>query len=183
MMLVRILGFGSNWWARYGRDPEDRYRYTRHAAYFNSAGVRCGSNFRRHWSVSGLIRFNGVGDFNPRFPRRSIGSTFECTDPAFAFGGNRVVFLRKSRASAQPDYYLTAISSDRFGVMDFENTDWKSHSVLPLAVSRLGQKQEAVLLMKAGDSVRTDLGTWRLMAGGDNTSGASLEFTEGASLG
>jgi hypothetical protein len=183
MMLVTILGFGSNWWARYGRDPEDRHRYTRHAAYFNSAGVRCGSKIRRHWIVSGLIRFNGVGDFNPQFPRRSIGSTFECTEPAFACGGNRVLFLRRARASARPDYYLTSISSDRFGVMDFESPDWKSHSVLPIAVSRLGQKQEAVLLMKAGDSVRTDLGTWRLMAGGNNTSGASLEFTEGATLG
>ena len=42
MMLVKIMEFGSNWWARFGRDPQDRYRYTRHAAYFNSTGVRCG---------------------------------------------------------------------------------------------------------------------------------------------
>jgi len=34
--VVKILEFGSNWWARFGRDPQDRYRYTRHAAYFNS---------------------------------------------------------------------------------------------------------------------------------------------------
>ena len=39
MMLVKILEFGSNWWARFGRDPHDRYRYTRHAAYFNSTGL------------------------------------------------------------------------------------------------------------------------------------------------
>jgi hypothetical protein len=25
MMLVKILEFGSNWWARFGRDPHDRY--------------------------------------------------------------------------------------------------------------------------------------------------------------
>ena len=59
MMLVKILGFGSNWWARFGRDPQDRYRYTRHAAYFNSTGVRCGNKMRRYWVVPGLIRFNG----------------------------------------------------------------------------------------------------------------------------
>ena len=47
MMLVKILGFGSNWWARFGRDPQDRYRFTRHAAYFNSTGVRCGNKIRR----------------------------------------------------------------------------------------------------------------------------------------
>ena len=74
MMLVKILEFGSNWWARFGRDPHDRYRYTRHAAYFNSTGVRCGSKMRRYWLVPGLIRFNGVGDFNPQFPEpRSRG--------------------------------------------------------------------------------------------------------------
>ena len=31
MMLVKILAFGSSWWARSGRDPHDRFRYTRHA--------------------------------------------------------------------------------------------------------------------------------------------------------
>src|SRR5581483_274962 len=42
-VLVRILSFGCNWWARFGHDPEDRYRYTRRAAYYNSTGVRCGN--------------------------------------------------------------------------------------------------------------------------------------------
>ena len=37
----KVLKFGSNWWARFGHDPRDRYRYTRHAAYFNSTGLIC----------------------------------------------------------------------------------------------------------------------------------------------
>ena len=97
MMLVKILGFGSNWWARFGRDPQDRYRYTRHAAYFNSTGVRCGNKMRRYWVVPGLLRFNGVGDFNPQFPNRAVGKTFECTDLIFALGGNRVLVYAESR--------------------------------------------------------------------------------------
>ncbi len=32
MMSVKILGFGSNWWTRFGRDPSDPHRYTRRAA-------------------------------------------------------------------------------------------------------------------------------------------------------
>ena len=100
MMLVKILGFGSNWWARFGRDPQDRYRYTRHAAYFNSAGVRCGNKMRRHWVVPGLLRFNGLGDFNPQFPNRAVGKTFECADLIFALGGNRVLFTRRVAHSA-----------------------------------------------------------------------------------
>jgi hypothetical protein len=71
-MLVMVLNFGTNWWARFGRDADDPYRFSRHAAYYNSTGVRCGSKIRRHWIVSGLLRFNGVGDFNPSLPDRAI---------------------------------------------------------------------------------------------------------------
>jgi len=124
-MLVKILEFGSNWWARFGRDPHDRYRYTKHAAYFNSTGVRCGSKMRRYWLVPGLIRFNGVGDFNPQFPNRAVGEVFECTDLVFACGGNRVLFRRKVAQSRRPDYFLLAVSSGRFGAVSFEASDWK----------------------------------------------------------
>jgi len=79
-MLVKVLNFGTNWWARFGRDAEDPYRFSRHAAYYNSTGVRCGSKIRRHWITSGLLRFNGVGDFNPNLPKRAIGRTFVCSD-------------------------------------------------------------------------------------------------------
>ena len=70
MMLVKILEFGSNWWARFGRDPSDCYRYTKHAAYFNSTGMRCaGSKMRRYWIVPGLIRVQRRRRlYNPQFP-------------------------------------------------------------------------------------------------------------------
>ena len=62
-MLVKILNFGTNWWARFGSDLDDPLRLTCHAAYYNSTGIRCGRKVRRHWIAPGLIRFNGVGDF------------------------------------------------------------------------------------------------------------------------
>ena len=68
MMLVKILEFGSNWWARFGRDPHDRYRYTRHAAYFNSTGVRCGSKMRRYWISSWLDPVQRRRRFQPTVP-------------------------------------------------------------------------------------------------------------------
>jgi hypothetical protein len=179
MMLVKILGFGSNWWARFGRDLQDRYRFTRHAAYFNSSGVRCGSKIRRHWIVPGLIRFNGVGGFNPQFPNRAVGETFECANLIFALGGNRVLFKSKVCHSG-PDYFLLAVSSDRFGGFDFEDAAWKSQSVTPIAVSHLHDKQEAMLLMRAGDWVRTDLGFWQLRVSSNLLYGASLELLEDA---
>jgi hypothetical protein len=183
MMLVKIMGFGSNWWARFGRDPLDRYRHTRHAAYFNSTGLRCGNKIRRYWIVPGLVRFNGVGDFNPQFPLRSVGATFECTDLVFALGGNRILFQREAVLSARPDYFLVALSSERFGVFDSQNPGWKSHSVLPLAVSQSRERQEAMVLMKPLDWVRTVLGVWQLRPDGSLPHGVSLELLGGAIIG
>jgi hypothetical protein len=164
-MLVKILNFGSNWWARVGRDPHDRYRFTRHAAYFNSTGLCAVNKIRRHWIVPGLIRFNGVGGFNPQFPNRSVGVTFECADPAFALGGNRLLFQRKAGSSAQPDYFLIVLSADQHGTFECLAPDRKADSVKVIALSRSGEKQEAMLLMKPLDWVRTRLGLWQLRTG------------------
>jgi len=177
-MLVKILGFGSNWWARFGRDPQDRYRYTRHAAYFNSTGVQCGSKMRRHWVVPGLLRFNGVGDFNPQFPNRAVGRTFECSDLIFALGGNRILFRKNVAQSSLPDFFLLAVSSDTRGSFDFEDAGWRSQSVTPIAVSHLREKQEALLLMRAGDCVRSALGVWQLKVGDSLPHGAAIELLE-----
>jgi hypothetical protein len=178
MMLVQILKFGSNWWARFGCDPLDQYRFTRHAAYFNSTGLRFGNKIRRHWIVPGLIRFNGVGDFNPQFADRSVGKTFECADLIFALGGNRVLFQRKAADFAQPDRFLTVISNDRFGTFDCQTSDWKADSVLPIAVSECRDEQEAMLLMKSLDWVRTTLGVWQLKTSPGSTERARLELLE-----
>src|SRR2546430_1846399 len=115
MMLVKILGLGTNWWARFGCDRNDPWRFTRHAAYYNSAGVRCGQNIKRHWVVPGLIRFNGVGDFDPHFPGRAVGQTFGCSGLASACGGNRILFVRRIPKLSIPDWYLVVVSSERFG--------------------------------------------------------------------
>jgi len=182
-MLVQILTFGSNWWARFGCDPGDRYRYTRHAAYFNSTGLRFGNKVRRHWIVPGLIRFNGVGAFNPQFPGRSVSVTFECADLIFAFGGNRVLFQRRVADSATPDCFLVVITNDRFGAFDCQKSDWKATSVLPIAVSESREKQEAMLLMKPLDWLRTTLGVWQLKTGLTPLRSARLELLEDGVVG
>jgi len=181
-VLVKVLKFGSNWWARFGHDPGDQNRYTRHAAYFNSAGLRCGNKLNRHWIVPGLIRFNGVGDFNPQFPNRSVGATFECTDLVFALGGNRVLFQRKARISARAKDYLISVSSDVHGTFDFEDAGWKSESVTPIAISRLDARQEALLLMQSSTWVRSSLGIWQLNVAANLPLGLSLELLEHAEV-
>src|SRR5215472_12746110 len=141
-MLVQVLSFGTNWWARFGKDPDDPHRFTRHAAYYNSTGVKCGGKVRRHWVTSGLIRFNGVGDFNPHHPQRAIGRTFACADLTQAYGGNRLLFGRKAVTSAA----------------------WKSIFSEVIAASRLREEQEAMVLMRPGDWVQTSSGFWQLIA-------------------
>lgn len=163
-MLVNVLSFGSNWWARFGRDAEDPHRFTCHAAYYNSTGVRCGSKVRRHWIVSGLLRFNGVGDFNPNSPDRALGRTFVCTDLAEAFGGNRLLLQSQAARSAVPDGYLVVVSSATHGRIDFASSVWKSVLSHVIAASQLRDKQEAMLLMRPGDWVQTSTGFWQLNA-------------------
>jgi hypothetical protein len=182
MTLVKILGFGSNWWARFGHDPADRYRFTRHAAYFNSSGLRSGRKVRRYWLLPGLIRFNGVGDFNPRFPGRYIGTTFECADLVFACGGNRLLFTRLARRFSSPDYFLVVVSGDRFGSFDFSDRAWRSESTVPIAVSQFEEKQEAMLLMKPMAWIKSVLGVWQLKAASSLPGRASMELLEEAVL-
>lgn len=178
MMRVTVISFGSSWWARFGRDPQDRYRFTRRAAYFNSTGLRSGCKVRRYWILPGLIRFNGVGDFNPQFPDRSIGATFECADLTFACGGNRLLFVRKIRKYPVPDYFLLALTSERCGAFDCRHSGWKSETVVPIAVSQHRDRAEALLLMRPGDWVKTALGVWQLTAG-DTQHHAALTLMEG----
>ena len=176
MMSVKILGFGSSWWTRFGLDSNDDYRYTRRAAYYNSAGVRRGQKIKRHWIVPGLVRFNGAGDFDPHFPSRAIGKTFFCSDPVSAHGGNRVLFVRRAPKTTPPDCYLVVVSSERFGIFDFDYPCWRSESTQLISVSQLRKQQEAMLLMKDGDWVRNSLGTWRLISQPNLPSGAALQL-------
>ena len=177
-MLVKILSFGCNWWRRFGADPDDRFRYTRRAAFYNSTGIQCGSKVRRHWVIPGLVRFNGAGDFNLHLPNRSMGQTYCCTEPVFAYGGNRVVFHNQAGSRAIPDRFLVVVSSERFGTFDFYSPDWKSRTAIPIAASQLRDKQEAMLLMNVGDWVCSNLGRWRLTPVTDLSVGAMLRLDE-----
>jgi hypothetical protein len=74
------------------------------------------------------------------------------------------------------------VSSGRFGALSFETSGWKSESLTPIAVSHIGERQEAMLLMKAGDWVRSTLGIWQLRVAPNLVHGASLQLLEDAVL-
>jgi hypothetical protein len=175
-MLVRVLNFGSNWWARFGSDTDDADQLTRHAAYYNSTGIRCGSKVRRHWRVPGLLRFNGVSDFNARRPTSLLGETFHCSDLTFIFGGNRLLFERKATQPAVPDCYLVVVNSLQHGPVDFSSSFWKSPSARVIAASSLRLVQEVMLLMVLGNWVATAWGFWQLLASDSIPDRVALEL-------
>ncbi len=177
-MLVKVLSFGTNWWARFGREADGDHRFTRHAAYYNSTGIRCGGKVRRHWIVPGLIRFNGVGDFNARLPHRCLGHTFLCSDLDFLFGGNRLLIRKRMSKEAAPDWYLVVISRELHGPIDLRALDWKSPQSQVIAASRLRETEETMLLMKPGDWVKSGWGFWQLCASRAADSDATLELRE-----
>ena len=161
-MLVKVLSFGSNWWSRFGRSDEGAHPCAPNTAYYNSTGVRCGSKIRRHWITAGLIRFNPIGGFNPDLPDRAIGQTFICTDLAYAFGGNRLLFQRTASRYSTPDRYLVVVSNNLHGRLDFTSRVWKSVLSELIAASQLREMQEAMLLMRPDDWVQTSTGLWQL---------------------
>jgi hypothetical protein len=175
-MLVQALSFGTNWWARFGHDPLDPHRFTRRAAYYNSTGVRCGSKVRRYWSVPGLVRFNGVGGFNPDLPQSAVGRTFSCSELEFAFGGNRLVFVARAGRSAVPDCYLVVINSADHGSFNLSSFACKSPSTAVIAASRLRDTEETMLLMYPGDWVETRRGLWQLQPCDSAGKSARLEL-------
>lgn len=177
-MLVKVMAFGTNWWARFGSDPADPYRYTRHAAYYNSTGIRCGRKIRRHWIVPGMVRFNGVGDFNPHCPKNSLGCTFLTSNLDFLFGGNRLLLKREMPDTCTADWYLVVLSHELHGRLYLSSKRWKSPTARVIAASQLRQMQEVMLLMKPGDWVSTLSGIWQLVVSSDAQSGPTLELQE-----
>lgn len=159
-MITQILSLGCNWWARPGKNPNDRYRFTRSAAFFNSTGIRRGRKMTRSWLISGMVRFNGNSDFNSQYPLRVIGRTYECSEVTSWMGGNRL--LIKARTTKKPDNYILTLSSGEQGTIDCTDAEWKSQRVIPLALSQRYETQETMLLMEIGDWITTDCGRWIL---------------------
>jgi len=125
-----------------------------------------------------MIRFNGVGDFNPHHPKRSLGRTFLTSNVDFLFGGNRLLLKREMPDSYVADWYLVVLSQELHGRMELDSDKWKSSTARVIAASQLRQVQEVMLLMKPGDWIRTLSGIWQLVPSSDAKFGATLGLQE-----
>lgn len=158
-MRVRVINFGTNWWAMHSRDLDDPYCFRRCASWFNSAGIKCAGRLRLCWVFPGHIRFNLTSGFQPEFPFRSIGKTFLCSGPNCLNGRTHLLFSRLLKGS-EPDCYLVTVNERSHGQISFRSPAWKSAGIRPISVSLRGLRYEAMLLMGADDWIETELGRW-----------------------
>ncbi len=160
-MLVTITGFGSVWRRRFGTHESDPKRFVR-AAYFNTTGVPVNGTIRTRPKIAGHVRFNGAGGFDPNRTMAMINSVFECAEPCVWNGQNKVLFERMLTVPQQPDYFLVVVRAADVGRLDVGSPAWRSEDTLLISFSECCDQQEAMLLMPAGSSLRTDSGRLEL---------------------
>jgi len=122
-MHVRIISFGTNWWAMHSRDTKDPFCFRRKAAWFNAAAVMSGRRLRHCAIFPGQARFNTKSGFDPEFPLRAVGKTFLCSEPRQFAGKMHLLFERRS-TDMVPDAHLVTLKSAEHGAIQFGSGDW-----------------------------------------------------------
>lgn len=160
-MYVRIVSFGTNWWAMRSRELDDPLCFRQGSAYFNAAALKFGGRIRYSAIFPGQVRFNSKSGFDPEFPQRSIGKTFLCSAPRLFAGKMHLLFERRAGVIT-PDAYLVTFKDAEHGVIPFAQAGWKSAGVRPISISLRGQRYEAMLLFGERDWVESDVGRWQI---------------------
>ena len=160
-MYVRVIGFGTNWWAMHSRDTSDPYCFRRSTAWFNAAALMSGRRLHRSAIFPGQVRFNSHSGFDPEFPLRAIGKTFQCSLPR-QFGGQMHLLFERRASQTMPDACLVTMRSMEHGAIQFGKPGWKSAGVRPISISLRGSRYEAMLLFGEQDWVESDVGRWQV---------------------
>lgn len=180
-MLVSIEGFGRIWEQRVGKDPTDPFRFSSHAAFYNTTGVPVGEHgiVKHRWRVGGKIRFQGASAFDSARIENNLGRVFECDEPEQRFTWLQMCCKRRLPTAEPPDWFLFGVTPERIGWINFKSHAAKSaDNTFLLSYSAERQDQEALLLMKPGASVQGRNG--RLVVDPDPRRPwrARLQFTE-----
>ena len=160
-MYVRVVSFGTNWWAMCSRDTSDPYCFRRRAAWFNAAALMSGRRLHHSAIFPGQVRFNSKSGFDPEFPSRAIGKIFQCSPPR-QFAGKMHLLIERRTPETVPDAYLVTLRSSEQGAIEFGKPGWKSAGVSPISISLRGPRYEAMLLFGDQDWVESDLGRWQV---------------------
>jgi hypothetical protein len=160
-MYIRVVSFGTDWWAMHAGDGNDPLCFRRKAAYFNAAALNFGRRLRHIAIFPGQVRFNSKSGFDPEFPQRAIGKTFLCSPPRLFAGKMHLLFERRG-GGMTPDAYLVTLKDAEHGAIEFARPGWKSAGVRPISISLRGQRYEAMLLFGERDWVESDVGRWQI---------------------
>lgn len=160
-MYIRVISFGTNWWAMHAGDVDDPLCFRRRAAYFNAAALKFGRRLRHSAIFPGQVRFNAKSGFDPEFPLRAIGKTFLCSPPRLLAGKMHLLFERRA-GRMTPDAYLVTLKDAEHGAIEFARPGWRSAGVRPISISLRGQRYEAMLLFGERDWVESDVGRWQI---------------------
>jgi len=158
-MLIGIHSFGSLWTRRADRNNANERRGV---TFFNTTGVLIGHTVRHRSCLYGHVRLNGCWGFRPENAQRMLNRVFE-SDALATWNGHRKLFLRApASATANPDRYLVAITSEMVGWMDRRGA-WKSDATELISFSETNGQQEVLLLMPAFGWVHGARGTFCLL--------------------
>jgi hypothetical protein len=162
-VLVTVTDFGSVWRRRFGKNPDDPWRFAR-GVYYNTTGIDIAGIVRQRPQIVGYARFNGCGGFNPNRPSQMIGRVFECAEPCVWQGQNKLLFKRLLNAPEKPDGFLVVVRARLVGKLTIGMTDWRSADTWLISFSESRDQQEAMLLMPAHSRLQTELGRFVLDA-------------------
>jgi hypothetical protein len=160
-MYIRIISFGTNWWAMRSRDMNDPLCFRRRGAYFNAAALMSGRRLHHCAIFPGQVRFNTKSGFDPEFPMRAVGKTFLCSEPC-QFAGKIHLLVERRATASPPDSYLVTLRSAEHGSIRFAKPGWKSAGVRPISISLHGENYEAMLLLGGEDWVESGIGRWQV---------------------
>ena len=159
-MRVAVMGFGSVWRHRLGRQTRPG-RYAQ-SVYYNTTGVLVHGRVRQRPQICGYARFDTIGGFDPNYPSKMIGRVFECTEPMVWMGSNKLLFKRILNTGERTDRFLISVTSALVGQLAVEEEGWRSSDVWLLSISECDGQQESMMLMSTGHWVHTSLGLFVL---------------------
>ena len=180
-MLVTIEGFGRIWEQRIGKDPADPLRFSSHAAFYNTTGVRVGEHgiVKHRWRVGGKIRFQGASTFDSARIENNLGRVFECDEPEERFTWLQICCKRRLASPQKPDWFLFRVTSELLGWINFKSDTAKSvRDTYLVSYSAERQDQEALLLMKPGAWVQGRQGQFVVDVDPRRPWRARLQFTK-----
>jgi hypothetical protein len=159
---IRIVSLGTNWWSARPLDVADPFCFRRNAAWFNSAGLKYGNRLRLCWVYPGQVRFNQSSGFQPEFPNRTLGRSFECGEPNRMHDRVHLLVKRRLAQTAEVDQCLVTFTEQICGPIRFQRPHWKSIGVQLISVSLRRERYEAMVLMSPDDWIESSVGPWML---------------------